>query len=119
MKTTNESRSRPTLVVVGGGFAGLELVKGLEGAPYNVVLLDKQNHHCFQPLLYQVATASLASDSIAHPFRRTVAPMANVSFRMAEVERIFPEKKELQTSNVFPSASENGSSTFARLLTLM
>ena len=86
------------MVVVGGGFAGLELVKGLENTPYNVLLLDKQNHHCFQPLLYQVATASLASDSIAHPFRRTVAPMANVSFRMAEVERVDPEKKELQTS---------------------
>ncbi|MBK9763527.1 MAG: NAD(P)/FAD-dependent oxidoreductase [Flavobacteriales bacterium] len=98
MKRSADNSKWPTVVVVGGGFAGLELVKGLENTPYNVLLLDKQNHHCFQPLLYQVATASLASDSIAHPFRRTVAPMANVSFRMAEVECVDPEKKELRTS---------------------
>ena len=62
----------PKVVVVGGGFAGLELIRGLDGKPFKVLLLDKQNHHCFQPLLYQVATASLSADSIAHPFRRTV-----------------------------------------------
>src|SRR5690606_26634098 len=70
-----EELKHPTVVVIGGGFAGLELIKRLEGRPYKVLLLDKQNHHCFQPLLYQVATASLSADSIAHPFRRTVAPM--------------------------------------------
>ncbi|HRH38852.1 MAG TPA: FAD-dependent oxidoreductase, partial [Flavobacteriales bacterium] len=75
----------PTVIVIGGGFAGFEVVRGLAGKPFKVLLLDKQNHHCFQPLLYQVATASLSADSIAHPFRRTVAPMPNVAFRMTNV----------------------------------
>lgn len=88
----------PTVIVVGGGFAGLEIVQKLAGKPYKVLLLDKQNHHCFQPLLYQVATASLSSDSIGHPFRRTVGPMPNVAFRMAEVKRVVPEEKRIVTS---------------------
>ncbi|MBK6342570.1 MAG: hypothetical protein IPF41_08290 [Flavobacteriales bacterium] len=65
----------------------LERIQHLAGKPYKVLLLDKQNHHCFQPLLYQVATASLGADSIGHPFRRTVGPMPNVAFRMAAVPR--------------------------------
>jgi len=85
VKKAYDALTFPRVVVVGGGFAGLELIKRLEGRPYKVLLLDKQNHHCFQPLLYQVATASLAADSIAHPFRRTIAPMPNVAFRMAKV----------------------------------
>jgi NADH dehydrogenase len=93
-----ESLTFPTVLVVGGGFAGLELVQGLANKPYKVLLLDKQNHHCFQPLLYQVATASLSADSIAHPFRRTVGPMPNVAFRMAEVERVVPERKTVVTN---------------------
>ncbi|MBL7962396.1 MAG: NAD(P)/FAD-dependent oxidoreductase [Flavobacteriales bacterium] len=88
----------PTVVVVGGGFAGLEVVQRLAGKPFKVILLDKQNHHCFQPLLYQVATASLSADSIAHPFRRTVGPMPNVAFRMAEVRRILPDRKCVETN---------------------
>lgn len=88
----------PTVIVVGGGFAGLEVVQRLAGKPYKVLLLDKQNHHCFQPLLYQVATASLGADSIGHPFRRTVGPMPNVAFRMAEVLRVHPEEKRLETN---------------------
>lgn len=88
----------PTVVVVGGGFAGLEVIQRLAGRPYKVLLLDKQNHHCFQPLLYQVATASLGADSIGHPFRRTVGPMPNVAFRMAEVQRVVPERKRVETN---------------------
>jgi len=87
----------PTVLVVGGGFAGLEVVRGLERKPYKVLLLDKQNHHCFQPLLYQVATASLQADSIAHPLRRTIGPMPNVAFRMAEVARVLPKEKLVET----------------------
>ncbi len=87
----------PQVIVVGGGFAGLEVVKGLDGAPYKVLLLDQNNHHCFQPLLYQVATAGLSADSIAHPFRRTIAPMANVAFRMARVLGVRPDEKRVVT----------------------
>lgn len=100
----NEAKRRydglpyPKVLVVGGGFAGLEVVQGLAHKPYKVMLLDKQNHHCFQPLLYQVATASLGADSIAHPFRRTIGPTPNVAFRMAEVERIVPEEKCVETN---------------------
>lgn len=90
--------THPKVVVVGGGFAGLELVQGLANKPYKVLLLDRQNHHCFQPLLYQVATASLSADSIAHPFRRTVGPMPNVAFRMAEVQRVDPEGRRVITN---------------------
>ncbi len=89
----------PTVIVVGGGFAGLQLIKELEGRPYKVLLLDKHNHHCFQPLLYQVATASLSADSIAHPFRRTVAPMPNVAFRMANVTAVDPARKVVITDH--------------------
>lgn len=89
----------PQVVVVGGGFAGIELIKRLEGAPYKVLLLDRNNHHCFQPLLYQVATASLSADSIAHPFRRTVAPMPNVVFRMAGVTAVKTAEKRVVTDH--------------------
>ncbi|MBK9273714.1 MAG: NAD(P)/FAD-dependent oxidoreductase [Flavobacteriales bacterium] len=94
-----EALPHPQVVVVGGGFAGLELIKRLEGAPYKVLLLDRHNHHCFQPLLYQVATASLSADSIAHPFRRTVAPMPNVAFRMTRVLGVKPKEKRVVTDH--------------------
>lgn len=97
-KHTYDKLPHPTVVVVGGGFAGLEVIQRLAGKPYKVLLLDKQNHHCFQPLLYQVATASLGADSIGHPFRRTVGPMPNVAFRMAEVLRVVPEQKRVETN---------------------
>jgi NADH dehydrogenase len=89
----------PKVVVVGGGFAGLKLIQKLQGQPYKVLLVDKHNHHCFQPLLYQVATAALTPDNIAHPFRATIAPMANVAFRMAEVKMVLPDEKKLIISN--------------------
>ena len=98
-KRRYDALPHPQVVVVGGGFAGLELIKRLEGAPYKVLLLDKHNHHCFQPLLYQVATASLSADSIAHPFRRTVAPMPNVAFRMARVLSVKPQEKRVVTDH--------------------
>ena len=89
----------PTVVVVGGGFAGLELIKRLAGKPFKVILLDKNNYHCFQPLLYQVATGSLGADNIAHPFRRTVGPMPNVIYRMGEVLRVLPEENCVETDH--------------------
>ena len=89
----------PTVVVVGGGFAGLQVIRRLAGKPYKVVLLDRQNHHCFQPLLYQVATASLSADSIAHPFRRTVAPTVNVTFRMCSVKSVVAAENCVETDH--------------------
>ena len=86
----------PRVVIVGGGFAGLTLIKRLENKPFKVTLVDKNNFHTFQPLLYQVATASLTPDSIGYPFRRMVSPMNNVAFRMAEVTNIDYINKKLE-----------------------
>lgn len=88
----------PTIVVIGGGFAGLHLIKELLNTSFRVVLIDKHNYHCFQPLLYQVATAGLEPDSIAYPLRRTIQAGGNVYYRMAEVEQIHPENNSIETN---------------------
>ena len=93
-----EQLSYPRVVIIGGGFAGLNLVNKLAGKPFKVTLLDSNNFHTFQPLLYQVATGSLTPDSIAYPFRRSVGPMPNVIFRMAKVERVNRPEKVVETN---------------------
>lgn len=92
------STSLPRIVIVGGGFAGLQLVKSLAKSPCQVVLLDKHNHHTFQPLLYQVATSGLETASIIYPFRRGLGKQKNFIFRFAEVQNIIPEKNTIETS---------------------
>ena len=62
-------QDRHHVVVVGGGFGGVQLVKGLAGAPVRITLIDRRNHHLFQPLLYQVATTLIATSEIAWPLR--------------------------------------------------
>ncbi len=69
---------RPHVVIVGGGFGGLAAAKALAGAPVDVTLIDKRNHHLFQPLLYQVATAGLSPADIAGSIRAILARQANV-----------------------------------------
>jgi NADH dehydrogenase len=86
------------VVIVGGGFAGLELAKRLKSAPFQVVLLDKNNYHTFQPLLYQVATAGLEPDSIAHPLRKIFRGRNQFFFRLAEVQEVQVEQKLVQTN---------------------
>ncbi len=88
----------PRVVIIGGGFAGLALVEGLKKQKVQVVLLDKNNFHQFQPLLYQVATSGLEPDSIAFPFRKQLAGYKNVIFRLAEVEEIDTENKIIDTN---------------------
>lgn len=83
-----EETGLPRVVIVGGGFAGLALAKELAHAPVQVVLLDKQNYHAFQPLLYQLATAGLEADSIVAPFRSVLYAQPNLYFRLAEVLRV-------------------------------
>ena len=78
----------PRVVIIGGGFAGLALVEGLKKQDVQVVLLDRNNFHQFQPLLYQVATSGLEPDSILFPFRKQITGYKNVIFRLAEVEEI-------------------------------
>ena len=75
----------PLVVIVGGGFGGLAAAKGLKRAPVNVVLIDRSNHHVFQPLLYQVATSVLAPGQIASPIRSLLADQTNASVILGEV----------------------------------
>jgi NADH dehydrogenase len=89
---------KPRLVIVGGGFAGIELAKALAKVDLQVVLIDKQNYHTFQPLLYQVSTAGLEADSIVYPFRKIFEEQQNLFFRLAEVESVDIEKQMLETS---------------------
>ncbi|MEZ5300271.1 MAG: NAD(P)/FAD-dependent oxidoreductase [Verrucomicrobiales bacterium] len=85
----SENTPAPTRVaILGGGFAGLELCKRLNSPDFDVTLVDRQNHHLFQPLLYQVATAGLAAPEIAQPLREIVSDQKNAHVRMAEVSGV-------------------------------
>ena len=76
--TSNAQRSTPHVVIVGGGFGGLDAARALDGAPVRVTLVDRFNYHLFQPLLYQVATASLSPGDIASPIRWVLRHQKNV-----------------------------------------
>ena len=82
-------------VIVGGGFAGLWATRALASAPVRITLIDRHNHHLFQPLLYQVATAGLSAPDIAAPLRHILRKQANVEVRLAEVAAIAPQEKHL------------------------
>lgn len=90
--------SHPRIVIVGGGFAGLQLIKHLKHSKFQLVLIDQNNFHTFQPLLYQVATAGLEPDSIAYPLRKIFKNHDNFIFRMAEVLKVKPQENTLLTS---------------------
>ncbi len=88
------------IVVVGGGFAGINLIKGLSRHPgYHVTLVDKNNYNFFPPLLYQVATGFLEASNISYPFRKLLRNTENASFRMGEVLEVLPEEKKLVLHN--------------------
>jgi len=89
--------SLPRVVVIGGGFAGISLVKKLKNKPVQVVVLDKNNFHQFQPLLYQVATSGIEPDSIVFPLRKLFNGYKNVFFRMAVVNEIQSESNTIVT----------------------
>lgn len=80
--------SYPRIVIIGGGFAGISLAKKLSKQEVQVVLMDKNNYHNFQPLLYQVSTGGLEPDSIAYPIRKILKDFPNFHFRMANVNEI-------------------------------
>ena len=80
--------ARQKVVVVGAGFGGLNAVHALAGSPVDIVLIDRNNHHLFQPLLYQVATAALASSDIAAPIRAIFARQQNVEVLLGEVDGV-------------------------------
>ena len=90
--------TNPRIVIVGGGFGGIELANKLKNKPFQIVLLDKHNYHAFQPLLYQIATAGLESYSIASPYRALFERHNNLVFRMAEVTEVVPSEQTIRTT---------------------
>src|SRR6187399_1737701 len=89
------SSPRPRVVIVGGGFGGLSAARALKRAPVDVLLIDRRNHHVFQPLLYQVATAGLSPGDIASPIRWILRRQKNVQVWLAEVVGIDPVRRVL------------------------
>lgn len=86
------------IVIIGGGFAGINLCKKLDKKKYRISLIDRNNFHCFPPLFYQIASSGLVESNIAFPFRREFKRMKNVSYHMGHVKNIDLEKKEVTTS---------------------
>src|SRR6185295_18799891 len=84
------------IVIIGGGFGGVEFIKRIDTKRYEALLLDKHNYFTFQPLLYQVATGGLEPDSVAYPLRK-IFSKKKIAFRLAEVNKIDTDKKELDT----------------------
>lgn len=95
MKTSRQTIRRPRVVIIGAGFAGINAAKALRKAPVDVVLVDRNNYHKFQPLLYQVATAGLEADEIAHSVRGLFRWEKNIRFRMGTVRSIDKRTKEV------------------------
>jgi NADH dehydrogenase len=87
---------RPHVVIIGGGFGGLNAALALRNAPVRITLIDRNNHHLFQPLLYQVATAGLAAPDIAAPIRKILRGQDNVTVLMGEVETIDTVQRSVQ-----------------------
>jgi NADH dehydrogenase len=93
-----EKSDKPRIVIVGGGFAGVELAKELRDAHVQVVVIDRQNFHTFQPLLYQVATAGVEASSIIYPLRKIFEEQPNFYFRLADAICVDTDKQILETS---------------------
>lgn len=94
----NAAPRKKRVVIIGGGFAGISAARALRRADVEVLLVDRRNHHIFQPLLYQVATAVLAPSEIAAPFRQLEAKQRNLSVLLAEVKGINPRARTVEVS---------------------
>jgi len=97
MELSVPKSSLERIVILGGGFAGIELAKNLSSKKYQVVLIDKNNYHQFQPLFYQVATAGLEPSAISFPFRKLFQKNKNIHFRMAQVDGVDTANQEVYT----------------------
>lgn len=91
-----ERQNAPHVVIIGGGFAGLYLARGLARAPVRITVIDRKNHHLFQPMLYQVASAALNPSEIAVPIRSVLRKQRNVEVLMGSVSRIDMEGKQIE-----------------------
>jgi NADH dehydrogenase len=96
-----QTNSNPHIVVIGAGFGGLYAVKNLAGGPFRITIIDRSNHHLFQPLLYQVATAAVSPGDIAQPIRHIFRRFQNVHVLMASAETIDLENRWVQLSDGF------------------
>lgn len=91
-------KERKKIIIIGGGFAGLNLAKKLNNSNYDVLLIDRQNHHQFQPLYYQVASARLEPSNISFPFRKIFQKSNNIQIRLAEVTKIVAAENKIETN---------------------
>jgi NADH dehydrogenase len=94
-----ENRLRKKVVVIGGGFSGLSAAKALSRQPVDVILIDRRNHHTFQPLLYQVALGVLSAGDIAQPLRTALRGTNNIQILLDEVTRIDPDLGRIATGS--------------------
>ncbi len=85
------------IIIIGGGFAGIQLARHLDRKHYEVLLIDKLNHHQFQPLFYQVATSQIEPSSISFPLRNIFRGQNGIQIRLAEVQHIHPDRQTIQT----------------------
>ncbi|MBU8882807.1 NAD(P)/FAD-dependent oxidoreductase [Kaistella sp. DKR-2] len=90
--------TREKIIIIGGGFAGLQLAKTLNNKRKKVIVIDKVNHHMFQPLFYQVACGRIEPSNISFPFRKIFQRSRNIQYRMIEVQKILPEQNKIITS---------------------
>ena len=91
--------TREKIVIIGGGFAGLQLAKTLNNKNKKVIVIDRMNHHMFQPLFYQVACGRIEPSNISFPFRKIFQRSRNTQYRMTEVQRIVPEQNKIITND--------------------
>ena len=92
--------SAQRVVIVGGGFGGVQATRGLRGAPVEITLIDRRNFHLFQPLRYQVATGGLSPREVAYPLRAAFKRNRNVRVLLAEVDRFDLERREVVLGSV-------------------
>lgn len=90
--------NKPKIVIIGAGFGGIELAKALRNKLVDVLLIDRNNYHNFQPLMYQVATGGLEPGSIAYSIRRIFRKYKNVNCRMADVFEVDTNQNQILTS---------------------
>jgi NADH:ubiquinone reductase (H+-translocating) len=93
-------QERPRIVIAGAGFGGLEAAYALKAAAADVIVIDQQNHHCFQPLLYQVATAALSPADVAWPIRRILRKQGNATVLMAEIRGVDTKNRLVHTDSI-------------------
>lgn len=107
--------ARPRVIIIGGGFGGLTAARRLRRAPVDVTLLDRRNHHVFQPLLYQVATAGLSPGEIASPIRWILRRQANVRVLLAEVREVDVVRRVVRIAPGGPAEQDRATSRETRL----